>query len=403
MNIKWKKGLHPTTDKTEATYAMIRCQGILPDVFEGASCLRSISFLDSNMVTDISSLLKYPISQLNMSKGCRATRTLVQMVKLEHMLIDTLDPRTLFHLTSLKTLYINAPCSAEILYCLPETLKKLTLRRGFENEIDISRVPNTNVTTLTIHNVNTSLEFVTEFKHLTWLEIRKVDIRALDPVLNLQRLTRLTIKDIINHTAQPLELDLPNLLQLRLRNCVLPNLNFLDSVPAVRQLTLNECVVVSESFDSIYSMKHLSHLNLEGTNISSLKGIERLKDTLAHLILSGCDGVQDITPLSFFRKLRTLELVRTCVYDISPIGSIPTLKTVSSPEAILNGIHCLFGLKRVKVPTRHIKINVHTEEGISSKIVPLEDRIVSGSLISDRVGLFDYVDESAGQFVKGAL
>ena len=400
MNITWKKGLQLTT-KEEATRVTISsCPAVLPDVFEGAPCLKKVCILGSDRVANISVLLKYPIVQLTMSEGCRDTHTLMRMEKLEYLSIGIFDPRVLSHLRSLKTLDINCTCLAEVLYRLPEALESLTLRKEIDHDIDVRRVSNTSLKSLNIYQCTTSLEFVTKFSHLTKLTIRDVNIRAIGPIVNLHHLTDLTIKNVSNLDMLPLNLDLPNLLQLHIRYCALPNLDFLERVPSVRQLTLKKFITESENFDSVYSMKNLFQLRLDGTNISCLKGIERLKDTLVYLTLTDCRNVEDITPLASFRKLRTLELRGTSVYDISPIGSIRTLRTFSSPETILNGLHCLFGLKRVKVSTSQIAINVYTDEGIRSKHIPLEDKIVSGSVISKAVASIDYVDESVGQTIK---
>ena len=405
MDIKWKKGYQPTIKEKATRVIISRCPEVLPDVFEGAPCLRKVCILFSYRVADISVLLKYPIVQLTMSGGCTDTHTLMRLSKLERLYIGRFDPRVLSHLRALKTLDVNFTCPAEVLYRLPDTLESLTLRDKIERDIDIRRVSNTSLKSLNIYRGTTSLEFVTKFNHLTTLTLRNVDIRAIDPIVNLQQLTHLTIKNISNLDVQhdgvlPLKLNLPNLLLLSIHHCVLPNLDFLKRVPSVRQLTLKDVVTQSENFEDVYSMKNLFQLRLESTNISCLKGIERLKDTLVYLTLTDSDSVQDITPLASFRKLRTLELVGTRVYDISPIGSIRTLRTFSSPEMILKGLHCLFGLKRVKVPTRQIAINVYADEGVSSEHIHLEDKIVSGSVISKAVASIDYVDESAGQSIK---
>jgi hypothetical protein len=139
MSVKWRRGFCITTDKEEATHAVIsRCPEVLPDVFEGAPLLKKVSILRSDSVADISVLLKYSTTELVMLEGCRDVYTLIQMTELISLNVGTFDARALSHLTSLKSLYINYLCPVKVLYHLPETLKTLTLHKGIEREIDVT-------------------------------------------------------------------------------------------------------------------------------------------------------------------------------------------------------------------------------------------------------------------------
>ena len=368
----------------------------LPDVFVDLPNLKIVT-IACRRVNDISVLIKYPLMILYIQSQVRDISSVSKMTSLKYLIIDqdNCDIPDLSELSRLEILTVNNGTPTLLCNIPPSVyslkMEKLVIPDG--EEIDV----NHSITTLEVGNVR-SLEFVRYFSSLTTLKVRleaPVDMEILSSLYQLETL-------VVNcYCPYPNRIiivppAIPTLKSLTLNNGVLCDVTFLKGCQSL--ITLNMCgMSLPEDLTPIWGLK-LIDLRLWLYTDRQLDGIVALKDTLRTLELDCHRTSLDISCISYLRGLTRLKLGRSCTTDISSIKNLP-LQYVCIPCKISKGIHCLFSIERISLPELlTIDVYCNTVNTISIKFE--EGTVMNGKQLQERLKGVDYIDESAGEFIK---
>ena len=239
--------IHESTDAT-----------VLFDVFYGLHNLKKVTIFAKNLV-DISVLLKYSITTLEIRSDTVDLEPLCDMESLENLKVNTIDADMLKKFDKLKRLYIYDSCSADILYVLPSCLIGLSLpNKGFKDEIDVDRVNYSETLTSLRVGKGKWKSFIKRFPHIHKLYVNGGSIG--DHVLS--RLSHLTIS-----------------------HSVLTEFSFLNNYPALKTLYLIS-VSLPDDITPIWKLP-LRDVKLYSCTVKSIAGIDedaldRLKVVRSH-------------------------------------------------------------------------------------------------------------------------
>jgi hypothetical protein len=105
------------------------------------------------------------------------------------------------------------------------------------------------------------------------------------------------------------------------------SMEVLSSLPKLRALRLTKARFSGPTpLGVLRGIEELSELTLHRCDLRIINGIERWRDTLVTLDLSGCQQLRHIGPVGALRALRELNLSSTRILDLAPLASVPTLR-----------------------------------------------------------------------------
>jgi hypothetical protein len=163
------------------------------------------------------------------------------------------------------------------------------------------------------------LRSVTELPSLT--KLKKLDIHSLtlqdfSPVSQCQGLEQLTLSTGLNslELIRPLQ----NLKTLTINEPKLQNLNGIESLPLLEDLTIKQSTFYD--FSLLANLKNLKRLSLDISNLATLEAITKISELQSLSIhdapLDTLAGIENLSKLSF------LTISLTNVTDLSPLNNL---------------------------------------------------------------------------------
>ncbi|SCB86553.1 leucine-rich repeat domain-containing protein [Bacillus mycoides] len=206
---------------------------------------------------------------------------------------------------------INEPITKEDLL----KIKTLTIYSGEGiNEIaGLEYMINLEKLTLRESNV-TDISFISELRHLKYLDLSSNPIESIQPVSKLENLDMLFLRD--NKIA-----DLTPLSQMK-------KIKILDLIGNnIKDLT------------PLFTVLSLEEVYLANNQISNLSGIEKLKNV--KLLWIGNNKISDVEPISKMSSLIELEIADSELKDISPLSKLGKLQVLNLEENYISDISAL--------------------------------------------------------------
>lgn len=111
--------------------------------------------------------------------------------------------------------------------------------------------------------------------------------------------------------------------KLEINNLENINLQFLRSMPLLKELTVRGCPLSATDLTTISALPVLENLVLSDCSLINISGLSGAK-SLVNLDLSN-NAIQDLTPLSFMHKLTTLNLSNNALTNLSAISALENL------------------------------------------------------------------------------
>ncbi|MBC8325173.1 MAG: hypothetical protein H8E27_06065 [Verrucomicrobia subdivision 3 bacterium] len=171
------------------------------------------------------------------------------------------------------------------------------------------------------------LAFLNGFPGLKYLSIILLKLPSLDPVHNLHNLRSLDVNSYCSTG-----IDFSNFPHLE--NCSLtswrPNCKSLFQCATLKKLFITN--YRAEDFLNFHSLTQLEALDLRGSTIKSLNGINALKK-LSILQLADFRKLSSLQGIESLKKLKNLT-VHTCrkIHSIDPVGNLPNLQKLFIPN-----------------------------------------------------------------------
>ena len=288
------------------------------------------------------------------------------------------DFSPLYPLTALRTLSMKQiPVTDTQLKALKKALPKCSVyadeptEEAVELTLGGRRFKN-DVTELNLGGLGiTDVSVLSECPHLKRLDLRDNAITDISPLLDLQELEWLClwnneVEDIYPlmtlNRLQYLDLDgnsvrdisvlgyLPALEELWLGNNELRSLNALKQLTGLRRLGLENTALDDGGLDALMGLTTLTELNVKGNEGISAEKFEALREALPDCLIAHDEllysvslggkpflsdaeeisaigvGVDDLSGLENFRKLKTLRLDVNHVSDLSPLRELEVLQ-----------------------------------------------------------------------------
>ena len=167
----------------------------------------------------------------------------------------------------------------------------------------------------------TSLEPLSELKHIKALFLPNSSVRDFKPLTNFTDLLALDLDETVISDLSPLR-NLSNLSTLTLRKTNVSDIEPLSKLTQLNVLILSDTKI--QNLNPITDLKNLTFLTVSGTKVSNFGPIRNLK------------------------QLKALDLMNTRIVDLSPIAELENLTELILPDCELPDISVLSKMKNLK-------------------------------------------------------
>ncbi|MCL1923553.1 MAG: leucine-rich repeat domain-containing protein [Propionibacteriaceae bacterium] len=177
---------------------------------------------------------------------------------------------------------------------------------------------------------------------LTILHIDKGNIKNLEPIAGLTKLTDLSLREHRISTVAPLA-ELTALTELDIAGNVVDDLGPIAGLTKLAKLDITENMV--EDISSLAGMTKLTSLDAYKNQISDITPLAELK-LLVELDLYG-NNVTDISPLSKLTNIYDLDLGANAVTDFTPLASLPNLQVLGLAQSGIDDLSAVTKLTKI--------------------------------------------------------
>ena len=185
---------------------------------------------------------------------------------------------------------------------------------------------------------------LTNLRDLTFYNTDTSDISA---VSNLTKLVRLRIRHSPVEDITPLA-GLVNLEELNLHDCLIADTSPLANLTKLRRLTIDGGDRVSNiNLKSFAKLTDLQQLNVSGSRLSDLSGIERLTGLIE--FEADNNQISDVSPLAGLTNLTRVCLSNNQISDVAPLKGLVNLETIDVSRNMINDITPLKSLENVVI------------------------------------------------------
>lgn len=209
-----------------------------------------------------------------------------------------------------------------------------------------------------IHNI---LEFIVENRNITKLDLRKMRITTLNPIINFDKLEFLTLKEI--HSIKDLNLisTFSHLKSLRLLSRGMKHIVDLNNAKQLKYLSIEQSYELGSLYDLSFmsQLHHLEELRLSDTKINSIDILENM------------------------RNLKELNLWNSEIRNIDVLGDLSNLEDINIGYNKIRSLEPLYRLKNLK----SLKCSFNK---ISKSDVLKLNRIMPSVVIESSHGNFNY-------------
>lgn len=181
----------------------------------------------------------------------------------------------------------------------------------------------------------TNIEPLSELKLLGILDLTDNPISDFSPLKSLPRLNSLDITDTFINDLSPLY-DLPKLNRLILNNCPDYDVEQLRSLKYCKDLNIS---------GSIYSYQYLpdiqfNYLNLSDSAFDSLDWISSSKESMRYLDIYGTN-IKSLDGIEAFSNLEVIKIHHCDIGDLEPLLSLPKLKEIEVSEDMREAVEAI--------------------------------------------------------------
>jgi Leucine-rich repeat (LRR) protein len=210
---------------------------------------------------------------------------------------------------------------------------------------DIRRILSTDSLDISGNQYVRSLDPVSQFNDLQYLNISGSHINDLTPLRNLTGLTDVDISKTTIKDLSPLRYAV-NLRRLNINNTKVDSIHLVERFPTLTVLEMSNTAV--KDFSPLANLDSLKVLDVSHSPIHSLQHVSEFKKLYSLNIAN--TGTSDIGPLKQLPKLSVLYLDSTAVKELKPLAGLSNLRVVHfnyTPVSSLAPLKSLPNLERI--------------------------------------------------------